>query len=153
MCVVSEEAAVTPLCDTLIMTCQTGDMATPNSLKCNTRVWCQSLTHHLCLSHMDTNTQNRGPMTVLNTHTNNITAYTYTLFRTELHYCILAPNLLKIVRVQKSHQRRRGCKRKRKHTDKLHTALPREQLGCRAVFRGRQFVVRCHINCHFLLCQ
>lgn len=100
MCVVSEEAAITPLCDTLIMTCQTGDMATPNSLKCNTRVWCQSLTHHLCLSHMDTNTQNRGPMTVLNTHTNNITAYTYTLFRTELHYCILAPNLLKIVCVK-----------------------------------------------------
>lgn len=39
------------------------------------------------------------------------------------------------------------------HTHKLHTALPREQLGCRAVFRGRQVVVRRHINCHFLLCQ
>lgn len=66
MCVVSEEAAVKPLCDTLIMTCQTGDMAAPNSLKCDTRVRCQSLTHHLYLSHMDTNTQTRGPKTILN---------------------------------------------------------------------------------------
>lgn len=41
---------------------------------------------------------------------------------------------------------------KQTHT-KLHTVLPREQLGCRAVFRGRQVMVRRHINCHFLLCQ
>lgn len=67
MCVVSEEAAVKPLCDTLIMTCQTGDMAAPNSLKCDTHVRCQSLTHHLHLSHMVTNTQTRGPKTILNT--------------------------------------------------------------------------------------
>lgn len=66
MCVVSEEAAVKPLCDTLIMTCQTGDMAAPNSLKWDTHVRCQSLTHHLYLSHMDTNTQTRGPKTILN---------------------------------------------------------------------------------------
>lgn len=88
MCVVSEEAAVKPLCDTLIMTCQTDDMAAPNSLKCDTHVRCHSLTHHLYLSHMDANTQTRGPKTILNMclRVGQITAHTNTGLETLLEF-------------------------------------------------------------------